>query len=523
MALFLGLDIGTTSTIGILIDDEGRTLNIAKRLVTLNSPKPNWAEEDAEEWWQNTTEVVRELLDRTGVAPEMIAGAGVTGMLPALILIDGGGSAIRRSIQQNDARATAELEAFRNRMDEHNFVGLTGTGYSQQLIGPKLMWLKSHEPETLRRARYVMGASDYITSRLTSTFQVEHNWALESGFVDISTGVYHERLVEMAGIDRALLPPIRKSHEIVGTITDRAAAQLRLAPGIPVVAGCADHVASAFVCGAANNGDLVIKFGGAADILLSSDKPVNDRRLFIDYHIVPGLFFSNGCMAAGGNLLDWIIRNWAGGEAASAQSAGLTMHQRLDKLAEPVDTELLFLPYILGEKTPLMDPYASGTMIGLGLHHGLRDVWRAALEGIVFGMRHHVETFAENELDITRVFAADGGAASDLWLQIAADVLEHPVTRINKHPGSCLGAAFVAAIGVGAIAQWSDIGSYVEEGRTFFPNSDAIHRYRRKYRLWRETYDRLRTLYPRMQKTSSEIEPPGFAGNFPARGRDAGS
>lgn len=499
MPLFLGLDIGTTSTIGILIDDAAQILSVASRPATLHSPHPNWAEEDTEEWWRNVGEVVRELVARSGAAANMIAGAGVTGMLPAVILVGDDGTAIRRSIQQNDARAVAELDMLRRSMDEDEFVGRTGTGYSQQLIGPKLMWLKAHEPERFNRARYVMGASDYITSRLTSTFQVEHNWALESGFMDISTARYDEKLIRMAGVDPALLPAIRRSHELVGAITRQAAAHLGIAPGIPVVAGCADHVASAFVCGAANNGDLVIKFGGAADILLSSDKRVNDRRLFVDYHIVPGLFFSNGCMAAGGNLLNWIIRNWAGGEAIAAERTGLTMHQWLDRLAAPVDTELLFLPYILGEKTPLMDPYARGTIVGLGLHHGLGDIWRAALEGIVFGMRHHVETFIENGLAVTRVFASDGGAASDLWLQIAANVLERPVRRINRHPGSCLGAAFVAAVGIGAIKDWSKIGAYVEEGRAFFPEPKAIQRYRHKYQLWRETYDRLKTLYPRMQ------------------------
>jgi xylulokinase len=505
MALFLGLDIGTTSTSGILIDDVGGILGVVSRPVTLYSQYANWAEEDTEEWWRNAGEIVRELVARNGAAADKIAGAGVTGMLPAVILVDDSGTAIRRSIQQNDARAVEELDTFRSGMEESAFVGLTGTGYSQQLVGPKLMWLREHEPEAFRRTRYVMGASDYITSLLTSTFQGEHNWALESGFVDLATGCYDERLLELAQVDIQLLPPIRKSHQLVGAITARAAAHLGIPPGIPVVAGCADHVSSAFVCSAANNGDLVVKFGGAADILLSTDRAIADRRLYIDHHIVPGLFFSNGCMAAGGNLLNWIIRNWAGGEVLAADNAGLTPHQWLDRMATPVETELLFLPYILGEKTPLMDPYARGTIIGLGLHHTLGDVWRAALESIVFGMRHHVEIFAENKLTVTRVFAADGGAASDLWLQIAADVLELPVKRVDRHPGSCLGAAFIAGVATGAINNWSKIGDYVGEGPTFHPNLESLRRYRHKYRLWRETYDRLKSFYPKMHAQSGNI------------------
>jgi xylulokinase len=502
MPLFVGLDIGTTSTVGILIDAEGRTLAIAGRPATLHSDQANWAEEEPEEWWQNCGEIVRELMSKSGAGSETIAGIGVTGMLPAVILLDEKGRPLRPSMQQNDARALDELEQLRSCMAEEEFVRLAGTGYSQQLVGPKLMWLKHHDSENFKRARHVVGASDYVTSRLTSRVQVEHNWALESGFVNLATGDYDPRLIALSGIDPSLLPPIRQSHEHVGEVTAGAAAHFGIVPGAPVVAGCADHVASAFVCGASSNGDLVIKLGGAADILLSSDKPVKDRRLYIDHHIVPGLFFSNGCMAAGGNLLNWILGNLASSEAAAAEAAAVRPHQWLDGLAAESDTEVLFLPYILGEKTPLMDPYAKGTLIGLGLHHGIGDIWRAALEGIVFGMRHHVDVFTENGLVISRVFATDGGATSDLWLQIAADVLERPVKRIARHPGSCLGAAFLAAKASGAIGEWNRIADYVEEDRSFEPRPERSRHYLHKYALWRESYERLKTLYPRFHSSS---------------------
>ena len=498
MALLLGLDIGTTSTIGIVVDDRGRTLAVESRPATLHSDHANWSEEDPEEWWRNVGEICRALLARSGIAAADIAGVGVTGMLPTVILLDTAGRPLRRSIQQNDARAIAELERFRRGMSEERFLALSGTGYSQQLVGPKLMWLRDHEPAAFAAARRVVGASDFITARLAGTVQVEHNWALEAGFVAIATGRYDAELIALAGIDPALLPPIRRSHDVVGAITPQAAAHTGLPPGTPVVAGCADHVASAFVCGAARNGDLVLKFGGAGDILLSADRPVADRRLFIDHHIVPGLFFPNGCMASSGSFLNWLVATLAAGEAAVAKAAGVTAHRHLDRLAAalPADGAVLFLPYFLGEKTPLNDPHARGTLVGLGLNHGVADVWRAALEGVVFGFRHHVEVFAERGLAVTRVFAADGGAASDLWLQIAADALDRPVTRIDRHPGSSLGAAFVAGMGVGVLSDWSQIGAYVSPGRVFEPDPARHRAYDRKYRLWRELYERLRTFYP---------------------------
>ena len=507
MPIFLGLDIGTTSTIGILIDDRGGTLATAKRPSDLYSDDANWAEEDPDQWWRNVGEVSRELLSSAGISPSVVSGIGVTGMLPAVILVDAEGKAIRRSIQQNDARATRELDVFSAGMAEDDFLELTGTGYSQQLVGPKLMWLRDHEPEHYRRAHAVLGASDFITSRLTGTLQVEHNWALESGFVNLATGAYDPRLLALSRTEPSLLPPIRRSEEVVGTLLPEAARHLGLEDGVPVVAGCADHVASAFVCGASNNGDLVIKFGGAADILLSSDTPVRDRRLFMDYHIVPGLYFPNGCMAAGGNLLNWILANFAGGEVAKAAEAGISPHAWLDRAAEHRRSELIFLPYVLGEKTPLMDPHARGSLVGLGLHHTVADIWRAALEGIVFGMRHHVDTFLDCGLTVTNVRAADGGAASDLWLQIAADVLERPVTRIDRHPGSSLGAAYVAAMGTGFLSDWSLIETYVEPGRVFAPRPAESAAYARTYANWRETYERLKTLYPRLGDGQFEVAP----------------
>lgn len=498
MPIFLGLDIGTTSTIGILIDGEGNSLGVESRPVTLHSDHPNWSEEEPGQWWDNVGAICRALLAKTGIAAKDIAAIGVTGMLPTVILLDEAGRPLRRSIQQNDARATRELAAFAAGMSEAEYLALSGVGYSQQLVGPKLMWLRTHEPQHFAKARHVVGASDFITSCLTGTIQVEHNWALESGFVELATGRYHPALIGLAGISADLLAPIRKSHDVVGAVTGAAAAHTGLVPGIPVVAGCADHVASAFICGASRNGDLVLKFGGAGDILLSSDKPVADRRLFLDYHIVPGLYFPNGCMASSGSFLNWIVANWGGGAREAARAAGLSVHQYLDReaLAVPADSSVLFLPYFLGEKTPLMDPNARGTLVGLGLNHDFRHVWRAALEGVVFGFRHHVETFHELGLATARVFAADGGAASDLWLQVSADALGLPVTRIDRHPGSSLGAAFVAGFGVGAFKDWGEIARFVSPGQVFAPRPVARNALDRKYRLWRELYGRLQSFYP---------------------------
>jgi xylulokinase len=501
MAFLLGIDIGTTSTAGILIDTEGRTLATRERESLLLSPEANWAEEDPALWWSNTCAIIAELLRATGLSGADIAAVGTTGMVPAVVLLDAEGRVLRRSMQQNDARALAEIDAMAARVDPATFLAATGGSVNQQIVAPKLRWLARHEPEVFRRIATIFGSYDYITHRLTGARSVDHNWALESGLMDIRRRAFTPELLGEAGIDMALLPPIRASHEIVGRVSAEAAAVTGLAAGTPVVAGCADHVASAFVAGAAAEGDLVLKFGGAGDILLSTAKQVTDPRLFIDYHILPDHYFSNGCTATSGSLLNWIVRQFAGGELAAADAAGVSIHAWLDRQAAalpPGADGLLLLPYFLGEKTPLQDPHARGTIVGLGLHHRLAHIWRAALEGVIFGFRHHIEVFAERDLGVTRVFACDGGAASDLWLQIAADVIGRPVRRIDHHPGSCLGAAFVAGHGAGLLPDWTAIARYVAAGRLFEPDAARGAVYDRAYANYRETYQRLKSLYPRL-------------------------
>jgi xylulokinase len=509
MPALLGIDIGTTSTIGILIDTDGATLATATRPSELVSPHANWAEEDPRQWWGNTCEIIAELLTKAGVSAAEVAGLGVTGMVPAVVLLDRDGGVLRRSMQQNDARATEEIDAFRRRMDPARFFDLTGGSINQQVVAPKLRWVARHEPEVFRNIDTVFGSYDYITYRLTGVRSIEHNWALESGLMSFAERRFTPELVEPAGIDLARLPPIRRSHEVIGTVTRQAAEATGLAPGTPVIAGCADHVASAYVAGAARDGDLVLKFGGAGDILLSTATAVTDPRLFIDYHVIPGLYFSNGCTAAAGSLLNWIVRHLASGERENAAKAGLSVHAWLDRMADevaPGSEGVVLLPYVLGEKTPLHDPYARGTLVGLGLHHNLGHIWRAALEGVIFGFRHHVEVFRERGLPVTRVFACDGGAASDLWLQIAADAIGRPVQRIERHPGSSLGAAYVAGYGAGIFKTLDGVGDYVAGGRIFVPHPARRDVYDRAYANFREIYERLRTLYPRLA-TEGEDRP----------------
>jgi xylulokinase len=496
---FVGIDVGTTHTKGALIGAGGVIYHEAKRASDLQSPHATWAEMDPAQWWANTCSLGKELAAVARERKLSIAGIGVSGMVPALVLLDAAGTPVRPSIQQNDARTTVEIAELKDGADETRFFQLTGGSINQQVMAPKLRWLARHEPEIMRDARILMGSYDYIALKLTGTVGVEHNWALESGLSDVRSTRWVPELIELAGIDASLLPAVRSSHEIVGWVTDEAAVASGLPAGVPVVAGVADHVASAFAAGVADDGDLLIKFGGAGDVLYATEELVTDPRLFIDYHVIPGRYLLNGCMATSGSMLKWLLRELLRFDATESEDAGLDPFETLDAIANlrpPGSHGIIVLPYFLGEKTPLHDPNARGTIVGLGLHHDRFDVYRAFLEAVVYGFRHHVDVLGERNLDVHRVLASDGGARSDVWLQIASDVLGMPVHRVSRHPGSSLGAAFVAAKAVGAVTDWDDIAAYVDVLPPFEPRPEAVRVYDTAYGVYRESYERLKTLYP---------------------------
>ncbi|BBK37530.1 carbohydrate kinase [Allostella sp. ATCC 35155] len=496
MAVLVGLDIGTTSTIGVLIRPDGSTLATASRPVRLYSERPGWSEEDPGQWWSNACAVLRELAAAAEVTGDAVAAVGVTGMLPAVVLLDADDRPIRRSIQQSDARAFAEVEAMRRSVDEAAFFRRTGCGINQQLVAPTLRWLERHEPEAFARIATCYGSYDFVTHRLTGSRSVEHNWALEAGFLEIEGRQIADDLLALGGLRPEQLPPVRTPLDVVGGISAAAAVATGLAEGTRVIAGVADHAASTFAAGVVADGDVLLKFGGSGDIMAATRAPIGDPRLYNDFHVIPGLFMPNGCMAASGAALNWLAATIA---RDMPRDAGRTIHQTLDRLAAetaPGADGLVFLPYVLGEKTPLHDPEARGVLLGLGLHHGTGHVWRAALEGIAFGFRHHLEVFAEAGLPAERFRASDGGASSRVWMQIVADVIQRPIQLLTGHPGSALGAAFVAGFAVGAFDRWDAIERFVGLGDVVRPDAATVPTYDRLYRVYRESYDRLRSLFP---------------------------
>ena len=490
----LGIDVGTTALKAIALEREQGIVaqtDLPHELYSLHS---GWAEEDPERWWATTIEAIRQLL--AVIPAQSIEAIGVSGMVPAMVILDEAGHLLRRSIQQNDARAVLEIEELRAAVDLDEFFRVTGCVPNQQSIDTKWRWLQRHEPQVIERAAHLCGSYDFIVSRLTGRYSLEENWAAESGLYDVTRHRWHTPYLEHAAIDPALLPPVHQPVDIVAGISEEVATLTGLVAGTPVVAGSADHVAAALASGLTQSGDILIKFGGAGDILYCDTRSDPDPHFFFDYHDIPGLTLINGCMASSGSLVNWFSNQLAGGAPP----------QELDAEAQSIEPGaggIIALPYFLGEKTPIFDPSARGVFAGVMLHHTCAHLYRAILEAVCYGFAHHLALLREAGRPVQRVVAADGGSRSALWMQIAADVLNLSVQVVAGEAASALGAAYVAAMGSGMFDNWNNIARFISQGPVYAPQSDHVARYRKGFELYRELYERLRTFLPEL----GQLEP----------------
>jgi xylulokinase len=492
--LLLGIDIGTTGVKTVLINERGEVVAGGWAEVNLYSPQPGWAEENPDEWWKATREAVRKCLAQPDIKPMRLAGVGVSGMAPALVLLDSDLRPVRRSMQQNDARAGNEIEDLKQMIDLDALFKETGGMINQQTLAPKLLWICRHEPDNYRSIAHVMGSYDYINYCLTGELALEQNWALESGLFSLEKRSWIPWMLEAAGVKAQWLAPVRQAPDWMGRVTEAAAELTGIPVGTPVCAGSADHIASALSAGITEAGDLLLKFGGAGDILFALDYALTDPRLFIDYHDIPDRFLLNGCMAASGSVVKWFVQNLGGQAQREAESNGTDVYSYLDRLAAkiaPGAEGLVVLPYFLGEKTPIFDVNARGVFAGLGLHHTTSHIYRAILESVIYGFQHHIEVMGELGCVPKRVVATNGGAKSPLWRSIAADVIGLPVSYIQDHPGSSLGAAFIAGIASQCFSGWNEIRKFVKVSDVTEPVAARHQIYREYYQLYRELYQNL--------------------------------
>ncbi len=470
----IGVDVGTTGTKTVLFDTHRGIVAQASRENTLHSPAPGFAEADTGQWHTNVVESIREVLGTSGVRTDAVAAVAVSGMVPAVIPLDGRGRPLRPAILQNDARAHVEVTALAAALGGVDLVTMTGSALTQQSVAPTTAWLRTHEPDVYHATAHYVGSYDWVLTALGADVHVEQNWALESGLFTVD-GDVAEDVVVAAGLDASTLGPVRRPGTKVGELSESAADSTGLRAGTALIVGGADHVLSAFAAGVNAPGDALVKLGGAGDILVASATRVVDERLYLDAHPVPGHWLPNGCMATSGSLIRW-FQNLIGGADLAALDA---------EAASATPADVLCLPYFLGEKSPIHDPDLRGVFAGMHLGHTRADLYRSVLEAIAFGFRHHVDVFTDIGIRPHRVMITNGGSTSTLWKQIHADVLGIEMRPVRGHPGASLGAAVIAAIGVGALDDWSDAAGFVTLDAPVVPNPGRRAAYDDAYQSWR--------------------------------------
>jgi xylulokinase len=479
-SLVLGIDIGTTGTKVVLADPltadpRAGVVAQASAPAGLSSPHPGWAEAETAQWWENVCLLVPRVLREAGATAADVAAVAATGMVPAVIAADAAGRPLRSAILQNDARAAAEVRELAAALPGFDFTALTGSALTQQSVAPTLRWLARHEPAVWAQTAMVLGSYDWLAVALGARPHLERNWAIESGLYALGDGSLLAEVLDRAGIDRAVLPPVADPGTVIGEVSAAAAAAAGLRPGTPIVAGGADHVLSAYAAGLASPGDWLVKLGGAGDILVVSGHPLVDERLYLDAHPVTGLWLPNGCMATSGSLIRWF----------QSASGGAPVAELEAEAAAATAAELICLPYFLGEKSPLHDPDLRGAFLGLHLGHTRGDLYRSILEGIAYGFRQHAEIFSERNVALrSTARVSNGGSKSLVWKRIIADALGVALEPVLDHPGAALGAALAAGVGAGLLADWTAGGDLVTIGDPIEPDPALADRYAQAYQLY---------------------------------------
>jgi xylulokinase len=494
VAHVLGIDVSTTATKAVLIDESGAVLGVGTADYGFDSPHPRWSEQDPRLWWDGAVAAIRSVLESTGVAGRDIAAIGLTGQMHGAVLLDERGSVLRPAILWNDQRTGAECDLIRQAVGPERLISITGNDALTGFTAPKLVWVRDHEPEIWRQIAHVLLPKDYLRLRLTGEYAVDKADGAGTLLFDLAARDWSPEVLTALAIDPAWMPRTWEGPEVTGSVTADAAAATGLRPGTPVVAGGGDQAANAVGVGAVSVGTMALSLGTSGVVFASTDRPLFEPhgRVHAFCHAVPGRWHMMSVMLSAAGSLRW----YRDALAPGTEFADLVA----EAAAVPAGSNgLWFLPYLSGERSPHADPLARGAFVGLTLGHDRRHLTRAVLEGVAFGLRDGLDSMTEAGMQAPQqIRASGGGTASPLWRQILADVLGAEIATVNTTEGAAYGAALLAAVGAGWFPTVDDAtGALVTATPAATPGPDAA-RYAEAHGLYRDLYPALAPSFQRM-------------------------
>jgi xylulokinase len=463
----------------------------------VSRPHPGWAEHDADEvWWGDVATIVRQLLRQATVDPSEVAAVGVSALAPAMVPVDAHGRPVRPGILYGiDTRAQPEIERLNRELGWDAPDAPPARRLQAQSVSPKIVWLREHEAERWRRTHKVLGATGYIVHRLTGAYVADPgNVEAWAPLYDSASGGWDSSMCDRIGVPLRLLPEIRAAADVVGRVTPEAACQTGLAAGTPVIGGSMDVLAEYLSAGVIREGEGCLVFGSTMCVSVLSSEPRSHPSLYSGCSLVPGFHRLGGGMATSGVLARWFRDNFAPREVQQEHESGVSAYEMLSDRAAavpPGSDGLMVLPYFSGERTPIFDPQARGLILGLTTSHTRDHLYRGLLEGVAYGLRHHLDLMAEIGMVPHRLVAVGGGSQDRLWTQIVSDVTGHVLECVDAPIGPALADAFLAGYGVGLFRDFTPLAErWVRIGRRVRPSQEAAAAYDAYYRVYRRLYER---------------------------------
>ncbi len=490
MAYTLGIDIGTYETKGVLVDANGEVFAQASRAHEMLVPEPGWAEHRPEEdWWGDFVYVCQTLLKESGVSPNAIKAVACSAIGPCMLPVDKQGKPLMNGVLYGvDGRAEEQVLTLTQRIGEATIIERCGNALTSQSVGPKILWLKQQRPNIYAQTEHILTSTSFLVHRLTGEVVIDHYTAANfAPLYDVEKKDWIDDLADDI-LPLEKLPRLLWSNEIAGEITAAAAHATGLVEGTPVTAGTIDAAAEALSVGMQHAGDMMMMYGSTIFIILRTANRVADPRLWYAPWLFEGEHASMAGLATSGTLTHWFRDQFAKDldpETAFAELA----KEAADSPAGA--NGLLMLPYFSGERTPIHDVHAKGTVIGLNLTHTRGDMYRALIEGIAHGTRHVTDTFAEVGQSPARLLAVGGGTKNDLWLQATSDITGIDQIVCKQTIGASYGDAFLAALAIGLVSR-SDIAQWNPTLTTVSANGNAV--YERSHGLFRRLYEQTKDI-----------------------------